>query len=148
MTRPTMQQRKDMKGTAMATTAIVLLGHGARDAGWALPLAQLQSELARIRPRTTVHLAFLELQPPGLPEVLEGLAAAGVTRIDIAPVFWSQAGHVARDLPPLVGAFGARYPGIVVRILPVLSELPGMIGFLAQGILALAQANAGGTRAA
>jgi sirohydrochlorin cobaltochelatase len=82
-------------------------------------------------------VAFLELQAPALPETMAGLAADGIVRIHVAPVFWSMGGHSARDLPALIGAFGAQHPGIRVEVLPVLAELPGMNDFLARTMLAL-----------
>ncbi|HYB49884.1 MAG TPA: CbiX/SirB N-terminal domain-containing protein [Burkholderiaceae bacterium] len=118
------------------TDAIILFAHGARDARWVQPLQRLQEALAQARPSTSVQLAFLELQSPNLEQALTQLAAAGCRRIDIAPIFWAQGGHVAQDLPDVVRQFTARQPEVHVRVLPVLSELPGMDGFLVGAILA------------
>jgi len=122
-----------------AFSALVLFAHGARDPSWALPLHRLRSALEASAPALRVEIAFLEMQTPALPEVLAALAAQGCTAIAIAPVFWSQGGHVAKDLPPLLEGFGRTHPGLTLRVLPVLSELPGMMGFLAQALQALAQ---------
>lgn len=119
-----------------ATRAIVLFAHGARDARWAQPLERLKNELVRMRPGTRVHLAFLELQEPTLGDALAMLTAEGLRTIDIAPIFWSKGGHIVRDLPGLIGAFTANHPGVSVRVLPVLAELPGMDEFIARAILA------------
>ncbi|HYA66200.1 MAG TPA: CbiX/SirB N-terminal domain-containing protein [Burkholderiaceae bacterium] len=119
-----------------AQGAIVLFAHGARDSRWALPLQRLRLALERARPATAVHLAFLELQRPSLTEVLAMLTDAGCRQIDIAPIFWSQGGHVAEDLPAMVQEFRGRATDVNIRILPVLSELPGMHEFVARAILA------------
>jgi sirohydrochlorin cobaltochelatase len=119
-------------------SAIVLFAHGARDARWARPLERLRAALAQARPGAQVRIAFLELQAPGLPETLAELAGAGVARIDIAPIFWSLGGHITRDLPALIASFSTSTPAVQVRVLPVLAELPGMDGFVAQAILAQA----------
>jgi len=119
--------------------AIILFAHGARDARWAAPLQQLQSALTRARPTTSVQLAFLELQRPSLAEALATLTAAGCRHIDIAPIFWSQGGHTAQALPALVRDFAAHESRVSVRVLPVLSELPGMHEFVARAILSQAQ---------
>ena len=116
-------------------TAIVLFAHGARDARWAQPLERLREALQRARPGVRISIAFLELQPPGLAETLAALAAAGATQIDIAPIFWSERGHIARDLPALVATFAGQAPLVRVRVLPVLAELAGMDEFVAQAIL-------------
>jgi len=116
--------------------ALVLFAHGARDARSALPLERLRLELERMRPGTPVRTAFLEIQSPSLPQVLAELAAADCRSVGIVPIFWSQGGHVAVDLPALVQEFVAREPGVRVRVLPALSELPGMHDFVAGAILA------------
>lgn len=122
--------------------AIVLFAHGARDAAWARPLERLRDAIARARPAAPVRIAFLEMQPPGLPETLAALAGDGATRIDIAPIFWSRGGHIARDLPAMVDEFARGAPHVVVRVLPVLAELAGMDDFVAQAIVAHAAAPA------
>jgi len=122
--------------------AIILFAHGATDARWALPLQQLQQALALARPQTLVQIAFLELQKPTLIEALATLAADGCRHIDIAPIFWSKGGHTAQDLPQLLTPFCAREPSVDIRVLPVLSELPGMEQFLTQAILAQTQRRA------
>ena len=117
------------------TTAIVLFAHGARDVRWAQPLERLREALQRTRPGARIGIAYLELQLPGLAETLAELAGAGVTQIDIAPIFWSKGGHIVRDLPALVAAFAGQAPQVRVRVLPVLAELAGMDEFVARAIL-------------
>jgi sirohydrochlorin cobaltochelatase len=118
-----------------STSALVLFAHGARDVGWSLPLDRLRDAIAQLRPGVAIRTAFLELQPPGLPETLAELAAGGATRIDIAPIFWSQGGHITRDLPQMLAAFAERAPRVRVRVLPVLANLPGMDAFVARALV-------------
>ena len=122
--------------------AIVLFAHGARDAAWARPLERLRDAIMAARPGAAVRIAFLEMQAPGLPETLAALAREGATRIDIAPIFWSRGGHVARDLPAMVTEFSRQTPRVAVRVLPVLAELAGMDEFVARAIMAHAGAPA------
>jgi sirohydrochlorin cobaltochelatase len=124
--------------------AIVLFAHGARDARWGQSLEALRAQIATRRPQAQLRIAFLELQQPRLPETLAALAAEGVDAIDIAPIFWSQGGHIVRDLPALVDGFRAGHPQVRVRVLPVLAELPGMHAFVADAIAAHA-GRAGGS---
>jgi sirohydrochlorin cobaltochelatase len=115
-----------------APQAVILFAHGARDPRWA---ASLQALAAAIRSRlggASVRSAFLEMQSPTLPQALAAAAAEGARRIDIVPVFWAGAGHVDKELPPLIAAFEAGHPGVAIRTLPVLSELPGMLEFIAE----------------
>ncbi len=115
---------------------IVLFAHGARDHRWGAALERLRAALLAQQPQARIAVAFLELQPPALPETLDALATEGLRHIDIAPVFWARGGHVAQDLPELVARFQARHPDCNVRILPVLAEMPGMNDFIARTILA------------
>ncbi len=119
--------------------AIVLFAHGARDPLWAQPLLRLQEQVARVRPGVLVRIAYLEMQEPGLGEALAALVGIGVHKIDLVPIFWSRGGHVSNDLPPLVAAFCKDHPGVALRVLPALSDLPGMSEFIARTIVDLAE---------
>ena len=128
--------------------ALVLFAHGARDPRWAAPLQTLATAIRTRAGDASVHVAFLELQSPTLPEALEAAVSEGALRIHVVPVFWSAAGHVDNELPPIVAEFAARRPQVVVRTLPVLSELPGMLDFIARAVadtLSSAAAGAGPT---
>ena len=114
--------------------ALVLFAHGARDPRWSAPLQTLATAIRTRAGDASVHVAFLELQSPTLPEALEAAVSEGALRIHVVPVFWAGAGHVENDLPPILAAFSSRYPQVVVRTLPVLSELPGMLDFIASSI--------------
>jgi sirohydrochlorin cobaltochelatase len=114
--------------------ALILFAHGARDARWSEPLFALASRLSALRPELPVRLAYLELQAPRLPEVVAELAGAGVQAIAVAPVFWSAGAHVREDLPRLVSHCAAAH-GVRVQVLPVLSELPGVLDAVAAALL-------------
>lgn len=87
------------------------------------------------QPATLVLTAFLEFQPPTLEEALGKAAAAGCKRVDIVPVFWASGGHVANDLPPLLARMRKANPDVQLNLLPVLSELPGLLDFVAEAIV-------------
>lgn len=116
-------------------TALVLFAHGARDPRWAEPLTHLAVAVRARQPGIVVESAFLELMTPDLTTVLDALAAGGHRRVNILPVFWSAGGHVIRDLPKLLDEVRQRHPGMTLAVLPVLSELPGVIDAIARGAL-------------
>jgi len=113
-------------------TALILFAHGARDPRWAEPLNRLAQVVHAQRPDVAVATAFLELMQPDLPSVLDRLVADGHVRINLLPVFWSAGGHVIRDLPALIADSSLRNPGLEIAILPVLSELPGVLDAVAR----------------
>lgn len=104
-------------------SALVLFAHGARDPEWSVPFRKIQRKVAARCPDLTVELAFLELMPPALDEVLEQLAASGHERITIAPLFMAQGGHLKQDLPKLLDSLRQRHPGISLELLPAVGEV-------------------------
>ncbi len=121
--------------------ALILLAHGSRDPAWSLPLAALADALAARDVELDVRVAYVEIQAPLLAQVIDELATAA-TDIDVLPVFWAAGGHVARDLPVLLDDALARHPALRLRALPPLSELPGMIDYVAAQALALTRRGA------
>lgn len=114
--------------------AVVLFAHGAPDARWSATLGELQARVQARLPDVRVGLAFLEFQPPTLTAAVERAVAAGARAIDVMPVFWASGGHIASDLPPLLVDLRARHPALELRVLPALSELPGMLDFIADAV--------------
>jgi sirohydrochlorin cobaltochelatase len=117
---------------------LILFAHGSRDPAWGESLHALAREIEAADPGLQVRCAFLERLAPDLPTVLAELAP-GLTRLDVCPVFWAANGHVQRDLPALLEDARRAHPGVELRLLPVLSELPGMLAFLARTVVGLTQ---------
>lgn len=124
--------------TAAAPDALVLFAHGARDPAWGRSLQLLAAAIAREAPDRPVAIAFLEMQTPALPEVIDSLVAQGARRISVLPVFWAGAGHVQHSLPPMLAQARKRHPGLATEVLPVLSELPGLIDHVAAAAVRMA----------
>ncbi|QCU54539.1 cobalamin biosynthesis protein CbiX [Burkholderia pseudomallei] len=102
---------------------IVLFGHGARDARWAGPFERLAAKLRAARgAQASVVLAFLELMEPSLAAATAALAAQGCDAITVIPVFFGEGGHVRRDLPGLIDACRAAYPGVDIRCATAVGE--------------------------
>ena len=118
---------------------LILFAHGWRDPAWGDSLHALAREIEASEPGLQVRCAFLERLAPDLPTALAELAPR-LTRLDVCPVFWAANGHVQRDLPALLDDARRTHPGVEMHLLPVLSELPGMLEFLARVILSLGHA--------
>lgn len=127
------------------TRALVLFAHGARDPRWAEPMQRLSAAILARSPGQRVVSAFLELMEPSLQQVVDALAAEGVTDLSVLPVFWSGGGHVVRDLPGMLAEARARHPGIHMQVLPVLSDLPGVLDAVAAAALSLSDVGTAGT---
>lgn len=113
---------------------LILFGHGARDPSWRTPLDELAAASAQRDPSCAVEVAFLEIQHPSLPVALDALVARGVLDVTIAPIFWARGGHVDHDVPALLAEAQARHAQLKLRMLPVLSALPGMLDFIADEV--------------
>ena len=115
--------------------AIILFAHGARDARWSKALSALRDRLTAASPNFQVTTAFLEFQTPTLEDALEAASRRGATELIVVPVFWASGGHVLDDLPARIELFKSRRPTAKLRVLPALSELPGLLDFVASSVL-------------
>jgi len=102
--------------------AIILFGHGARDARWREPFDRLAKLWQEQHPHTPVELAFLEMMQPSLEEAVSALSAQGVTQITVVPVFFGQGGHLRNDFPLLLEACQKQYPNLTLSATPAVGE--------------------------
>ncbi|MDQ7988312.1 MAG: CbiX/SirB N-terminal domain-containing protein [Candidatus Dactylopiibacterium sp.] len=115
--------------------ALILFGHGARDAAWAAPLQRLAEAVRRDAPGADVRLAFLEFMAPGLAEAIDAAVAGGAREIQVVPVFLAQGGHVRRDVPALIDAARARHGGVSIVLQDALGEHPAVLDAMARSLL-------------
>ena len=102
--------------------ALILFGHGARDARWREPFDRLASLWQAQHPNTAVELAFLEMMQPSLEEAVASLAASGATQITVVPVFFGQGGHLRNDFPVLLEECRHQFPAITLSATPAAGE--------------------------
>jgi len=119
---------------------LILFAHGSRDPAWGASLHALARELGAQDPTLAVRCAFLELQTPDLGSVVAELAPQ-VQRLWVCPVFWAANGHVRRDLPALLDKARHAHPGLQLELLPALSDLPGLLPFLAATLAKMVQSS-------
>ena len=106
----------------MNTKAIILLGHGARDARWREPFDRLATIWKAQHPNVKVELAFLELMQPTLVQAIASQASAGATEMVVVPVFFGQGGHLLNDFPVLMSACQEQFPEIKLSSTPAVGE--------------------------
>ena len=115
----------------MADAGIVLFAHGARDRRWAEPFEQLRERMQARRPDLSIELAFLEHLPPDLAEAAVAMAARGVRKVRIVPLFFGRGGHLRNDFPLHVARAQAAAPAIAFEIIEAAGEDPAVIDALA-----------------
>lgn len=111
---------------------LILFGHGSRDPEWARPLREVAARVAAGDAAPQVELAFLEFLEPTLEQACDRLAAAGVTRIAVLPMFIAQSGHVRRDLPAQLDAARARHPSLRIDLATAVGEDPRVQAVMAE----------------
>ena len=115
---------------------IVLFAHGARDPEWAAPFQRIAARLREARPNLRVQLAFLELMQPALADAVAGMAAEGITRITLVPLFLAQGGHLKEDLPRLLDDVRRRYPSVTIHVTQAIGDSAVLTAAIADWALA------------
>jgi sirohydrochlorin cobaltochelatase len=102
--------------------AIILFGHGARDARWREPFDRLASLWRTQQPSVLAEPAFLEMMQPSLEDSIGSLVSKGATQITIIPVFFGQGGHLRNDFPLLLEESRKKFPQISLSATPAVGE--------------------------
>jgi sirohydrochlorin cobaltochelatase len=102
--------------------AIILFGHGARDARWREPFDRLATLWREQHTAVHVELAFLEMMQPSLEEAVATLVVKGVTQATVVPVFFGQGGHLRNDFPVLLDACREKFPQVTLSATPAVGE--------------------------
>lgn len=111
--------------------AIILFGHGSRDALWHLPIQAVAQRIRNASPEVPVACAYLELTQPMLPDVATEFIAAGADIIRILPMFLGTGRHAREDLPVLVDALRVRYPEVQFEVLTAIGENETVLDLMA-----------------
>ena len=98
-------------------TAVVLMGHGSRDAAGAAEFAALAEALRQLRPEWSIAAGVLEFpsaEVPSIQEAFDQAVAHGARRIIAAPVLLFRAGHAKDDMPREIEAARFRHPAVEI----------------------------------
>jgi sirohydrochlorin cobaltochelatase len=117
-------------------SSIILFAHGARDPEWAAPFHRVAARLREARPNLPVQLAFLELMQPALADAVAGMAADGITRITLVPLFLAQGGHLKEDLPRLLDDVRRSHPGVAIDVTQAIGDSAVLTAAIADWALA------------
>ena len=97
-------------------TMFVLVAHGSRDARWRESLQNLTDSLKAGPPSRDIQLAFMQFDGPTLPDVIEKGVGRGVREFRLLPLFMASAGHVDKDIRPLVEELEGLFPGVACQM--------------------------------
>ena len=118
---------------------VIMIAHGARDARWMEPFFRVRDDLAQRLAPAAVALAFLDFAAPNFADGVAELYRGGARNILVVPVFLSGGGHVAKDVPELVGAERARYPDASFAVSGAIGEEREVIAAMMDAVMRLAR---------
>lgn len=109
--------------------ALLLVAHGSRRAESNREVVDLSAALASRAALgyDRVSHAFLELAEPALEHAIDELVDGGARHITLVPYFLACGRHVAEDIPRVVSAKLARYPGLELEVTGHLGAAEGMV---------------------
>jgi len=111
---------------AFVRTAVVILGHGSRNAGADEAIRKVVYGLKQAGSFVVVEHAFLQYVPPTPLEVIERYVGQNVDRIVIVPFFLQAGVHVTRDIPELVEKVRKEHPKIEIVVTDYIGAHPMM----------------------
>jgi sirohydrochlorin cobaltochelatase len=115
--------------------ALLIAGHGTRDASGVAAFAALTERVARLNAgRMPVAGGFIELSEPPLKDAVTDLAARGHRDLVAVPLMLSAAGHSKGDVPAALARETARHPGLSVRYGRPLGPHPVLLDLMAARI--------------
>jgi sirohydrochlorin cobaltochelatase len=113
-------------------SALILLGHGARAPEWAASLLSVREKICATAPAGRVELAFLSFIPPDLSAKVEELAAAGIQRVTVLPMFMAQGGHLQQELPALIARLQTAHPALKLNLAPAIGASGRVLAAMAE----------------
>jgi sirohydrochlorin ferrochelatase len=100
----------------IASTCIVLFGHGSRVEDANQGVRDLARQVQEAGPYRHVRAAFLELGQPDLPAAVAEAAGGGMQCVIVIPYFLTVGTHLQRDLPNLIAPLKQKYPQIAIEV--------------------------------
>lgn len=82
-------------------------------------------------PQVAVQCAYLELTPPSLSQAVLALAALGVQRVRVVPMFLGVGKHAREDLPQLLATLRSTHPTLAIDCQPPIGEQAAVMDLLA-----------------
>ncbi|TCN56912.1 sirohydrochlorin ferrochelatase [Rhodococcus sp. SMB37] len=101
---------------------LIAVAHGSRDPRSARAVAAALAAVRDRHPQLDVRLAFLDLNSPSVPQVLDAVAAEGHRQAVVVPLLLGSAFHARIDLPALLAESRIRNPHLDVVSADILGD--------------------------
>jgi sirohydrochlorin cobaltochelatase len=116
--------------------AIVLMGHGSRDAEGAREFLTFARRLSACLARP-IYPGFLELADPPIASAIDEAVKAGARNIVAVPWFLLGAGHVKNDVPIALQWAQKRHPQVTIRYGNPINVQPEILAILGERLAAI-----------
>lgn len=110
-------------------TGLILFAHGSRNPAWRKPFDRVLKDVMK-RGECPAILAFGEFMSPGMVEAAQMLAAQGVKKAVIVPLFLGGGAHVRGDVPKLA-ALARAASGLQLRVAKSIGEDAAVLNAIA-----------------
>jgi len=101
---------------------LILVAHGSRDPLWRGSLQTLAETVGSRITTEEVRVAFMQFDGPSLSDVVGEAIRSGDTRLRLLPLFMATAGHVDKDIRPLVDELARLHPKATLELLTPIGE--------------------------
>ncbi|HTK10469.1 MAG TPA: sirohydrochlorin chelatase [Ktedonobacteraceae bacterium] len=119
-----------------STEAIVLMGHGSRDAEGAREFITFAERLSA-RLARPIYPGFLELADPPIASAIDEAVQAGANSIIAVPWFLLGAGHVKNDVPTALQSARQRHPHVTIHYGNPLNIQPEILAILSDRLASI-----------
>jgi sirohydrochlorin cobaltochelatase len=120
--------------------AVILIGHGSLRSASGTAMIRCAARLRARRLAPLTGAAFLNYSRPTLAETVARLYARGASRVLVQPYFLIDGVYVRHDLPALVAAVAAHYPGLPFTLAETLGSHPALVRLAAKRVQAACSA--------
>ena len=106
----------------MSDPMLILVAPGSRDDRWRGSVHTLARRVADQLPGTEVRVAFMQFEGPTIKDVVEQAVEEGYRNLRLLPLFVASAGHVDKDIAPMVEELAAARPGVTMDLMTPVGE--------------------------
>jgi len=101
---------------------LILVAHGSRDPKWRASVESVTRAVQADVGADKVRLAYMDLTPPTLADIVAEAVDSGVKRLRVLPLFIANEGHVDRDIRPAVDELCVIHRAVEIELLPAVGQ--------------------------
>ena len=101
---------------------LIAVAHGSRNPAWRASVERQVEALQADMGADSVRLAYMELSPPAILDVVREAVQRGVIRIRVLPLFLAAEGHVEKNVQPLVDQAQEAFDSAEIELLPPVGQ--------------------------